>query len=193
MNKSISSIPRKIELTLEVSNEAQAREVDAAWREIISGEKLPRTATLEHDEGAIVERARSALAVIETAIRDNPATGQAGRLVRFLAAIYNGYDYAFDLTDLRALDIKLANACLDYLNYDRLAKREVHHHLSGGDRELQRWIREQQVPPRLTIDDEQIDSFLDLIEQTKRSPNNLLREALGDLLDKNQRKRGTTR
>ena len=42
-------------------------------------------------------------------------------LVRFLAALYNGDDYSFDLTELRGLDTKLTNACLDYLNYDRWA------------------------------------------------------------------------
>jgi hypothetical protein len=62
---------------------------------------------------------------IETAIRQNPTTGQAGRLVRFLAGVYNGQDYPFDLTDLRALDTRLANACLDYLNYDRNVRRSI--------------------------------------------------------------------
>jgi len=68
--------------------------------------------------------------------------------VRFLAALYNGYEYAFDLIDLRALDTRLANACLDYLNYDRLGKQEVHHHLVGGERELHHWIEPYGIQPR---------------------------------------------
>lgn len=102
----------KIELTFTVSTEAQALELDAAWREIVAG-KQPRTEVLEHDQASITSRALTALEVIETAIRHNPTTGQAGRLLRFLAGVYNGYEYPFDLTDLRALDTRLANACLD--------------------------------------------------------------------------------
>lgn len=71
-----------------------------------------------------------------------PATGQAGRLVNFLAGLCNGYDYSFGLSDLRPLDTKLANACLDYLNYDRLAVCDLDKHLEGGGRELQAWIRD---------------------------------------------------
>ncbi|EQD69869.1 hypothetical protein B1A_06596, partial [mine drainage metagenome] len=70
----------------------------------------------------------------------HPGTGQARRLVKFLAGVYNGEDYPFDLGELRALDTALANACLDYLNYDRLGKREVHKHLKSGDRDLHRWF-----------------------------------------------------
>ncbi len=68
----------------------------------------------------------------------------------FLAGVYNGSDFPFDLTDPRALDTALANARLDYLNYDRLGRREVHRHLSGGDTELQRWIDDYGLRPRET-------------------------------------------
>jgi hypothetical protein len=179
---------KRIELTLSVSNEAQARELEAAWREIITGEKLPRTQGLARDEEEILERARTALEIIETALREHPASGQADRLVQFLAAIYNGYDYAFDLTDLRALDTHLANACLDYLNYDRLGKREVHHHLAGGDVALQRWIEDHNVPPRLILDDEQQEAFMKLMDTMNRGPNELLREAIAALMEKKQRR-----
>ena len=50
----------------------------------------------------------------------HPTTGQGGWLVRFLAGLYHGAEYPFDLSELRGLDTRLANACLDYLNYDRL-------------------------------------------------------------------------
>jgi len=163
---------------------ARARE---AWEEIIAGKKLARTEALEHGVEAVMERARTALQTIETAIREHPTTGQAGRLVRFLAALYNGYDFSFDLTELRALDTGLANACLDYLNYDRLAKREVHHHLTGGDRELQRWIRDYRVEPRLSLGEEQAEEFAQLMEQTHRPPSERLREAIGLLIDKHRR------
>jgi hypothetical protein len=131
-----------------VRDQAQARELDMAWRETISGERLARTEVLENDIQSIMDRAQEALQIIETAIGNNPTSGQAGRLVRFLAGLYNGSDYPFDLTDLRALDTRLANACLDYLNYDRLGKREVHRHLTGGDRRLHQWLEDYGIKPR---------------------------------------------
>jgi hypothetical protein len=124
-----------------VRNQAQARELDMAWREITSGQKLVRTEALGHDEQEIMDRAQEALS--------NPTSGQARRLVRFLAGLYNGQDYPFDLTDLRALDTQLANACLDYLNYDRLGRREVHHHLKGGEDQLHQWRYDCGIEPRL--------------------------------------------
>jgi len=104
---------------------SQRDEFDQAMIGILAGERL-RMDALERDENAIETRALSALKVIESAISEHPTTGGARRLVRFLAGLYNGQDYPFDLTELRALDMRLANACLDYLNYDRLGLREVH-------------------------------------------------------------------
>jgi hypothetical protein len=148
----------KITLKLQVLNDLQARELRLAWHEIVTGQQLARSEALEHGEAQVTARAMDALKIIEAAIRENPGTGQVERLIRFLAGLYNGGDFPFDLTDLRALDTKLANACLDYLNYDRLAKREVHHHLSGGEHELHAWMRtagvgverEETQPPELT-------------------------------------------
>ena len=137
----VTKMDKVITLTLQVFSELQARELRLAWNEIVTSERLERTEALAHGEAQIIARAMDALKVIEKAIRENPGTGQANRLIRFVAGVYNGSDFPFDLTDLRALDTRLANACLDYLNYDRLGKREVHHHLSGGDRELHAWMR----------------------------------------------------
>jgi hypothetical protein len=174
----------RIKMTLEVGNKVQADELRARWREIVSGQKLAHAEALELGVEAIMERARAALEIIEKAIQENPGTGQVGRLVRFLAAIYNGSDYAFDLTDLRTLDTRLANACLDYLNYDRLCKREVHRHLSGGDRELHRWIERYRVEPRIQLGDEQASRFLALVKRAERHPNEFAREAFDGMLDK---------
>jgi hypothetical protein len=136
---------REITLTLTVQSEAAAAELDAAWRKIVSDQELNRA--VRQGDLAIPERAQSALSMIETAIRENPNSGQARRLVQFVAALYNGYDYPFDLTELRALDARLADACLDYLNYDRLGKREVDRHLSGGEKELRQWLMDYGIDP----------------------------------------------
>jgi hypothetical protein len=142
--------PKKIVVTLEVNNDAEAQELQGAWQEIVTGRKLAHSEELEYRVEAVMERARTALQIIETAIRQGG--GQARPLVQFLAALYNGHDYVFDLTELRALDTVLANACLDYLNYDRLGQQEVHHHLSGGDRELKGWIECHGIEPRKSHD-----------------------------------------
>src|SRR3984893_19043210 len=99
----VPSEPSQISLKMTVRDQAQARELDMAWREIISGERLARTEVLENDIQSIMDRAQEALQIIETAIGNNPTSGQAGRLVRFLAGLYNGSDYPFDLTDLRGV------------------------------------------------------------------------------------------
>ena len=126
---------------------SQLDEFDRAITALVAGER-PRMDTLARDEGEIVSRAMAALEKIEAAIEAHPGTGQARRLVKFLAGVYNGEDYPFDLTELRALDTELANACLDYLNYDRLGKREVHKHLKNGDRDLHRWMERYDLLPR---------------------------------------------
>ena len=100
-------------------------------------------------------RAENALQVAVIGNRASEAVAIANevRLVWFLAAVYNGPEYLFDLTELRALASALANACLDYLNYNRLGRREVHRHLSSGDTELQRWIDDYGLLPRGTLRD----------------------------------------
>src|SRR6266404_564336 len=187
LQENLTRAMKKIAVTLEVANQAQAQELNEAWQEIVGGQKLERTEALEHGTEAIMERARPALEILETAIREHPTTGQAGRLVRFLAGLYNGQDYPFDLTDLRALDTRLANACLDYLSYDRLGKREVHHHLTGGDRDLNRWITALGIEPALRLDEAQAQAFARLPEQTGRDRHELLQEAVDLLLDKYRR------
>jgi hypothetical protein len=121
-------------------------EFERAIVEIVAGGR-PRMDALVRDEASIHTRAMQALQTIEASIKAHPTTGQSRRLVRFIAGLYNGQDYPFDLTELRGLDTRLANACLDYLNYDRLGKTEVHKHLDKGDRDLHRWLEEYGIEP----------------------------------------------
>jgi hypothetical protein len=125
---------------------SQRDEFERAIVDIVAGER-PRMDAFDRDLAAIKSRAMAGLSVIEQAINENPTTGQAKRLVRFLAGVYNGRDYPFDLTELRGLDTELANACLDYLNYDRLGMTEVHKHLANGERDLHRWLEVYKVEP----------------------------------------------
>ena len=125
---------------------SQRDEFERAIIDIVAGAR-PRMDALDRDLGAIKTRAMAALQAIEAAINNHPTTGQAKRLVRFLAGLYNGLDYPFDMTELRSLDTTLANACLDYLNYDRLGSKEVHKHLTNGEKDLHRWLEEYGIEP----------------------------------------------
>jgi hypothetical protein len=127
---------------------SQRDEFERAIVNIIAGER-PRMDALDRDLEAITRRAMAALQTIEKAINSHPTTGGARRLVKFLAGVYNGQDYPFDLTELRGLDTNLANARLDYLNYDRLGIKEVHKHLANGERDLHRWLEEYQIKAAL--------------------------------------------
>jgi hypothetical protein len=182
--------PRKrIQLHFDVADESQAAELSAAWQEIVSG-KRTRLATAAEDVNEIMERAMTGLQRIVKAIEENPGTGQTGRLTRFLAGVYNGHEFPFDLTDLRVLDTDLANACIDYLNYDRLAKAEVHTHLPDGGRQMQWFIAQHGIRPRLHMSshDEHEARLFALVERIDREPGALLKEALEDLLSRYEAK-----
>ena len=64
------------------------------------------------------------------------STEQAETVAEFLAGLYNGTDYRFDLTALRALDNDLAEHCLAVLRLDHRPAVEVHGYFAGGE---QRW------------------------------------------------------
>jgi hypothetical protein len=182
--------PRKrIQLHFDVATDDQAQELRAAWEEIVSG-KRTRIATAAEDLNEIMERAMTGLQKIVQAIEKNPGTGQTGRLVRFLAGVYNGHEFHFDLTDLRALDADLANACIDYLNYDRLAKAEVHTHLRDGGRQMQWFIAQHGIRPRLHLSsyDEHEARLFALVERIDREAGALLKEALEYLLSRYEAK-----
>jgi len=162
--------PRKrIQLHFDVADETQAAELSAAWQEIVSGRRT-RLATAAEGTNEIMERARVALQVIVKVIEEHPGTGQSRRLVRFLAGVYNGHEFHFDPTDLRAMDRELANASIDYLNYDRLAKAEVHTHLPGGGRQMQGLIAEQGIRarPHLSDSDEHESRLFALAQRLER-------------------------
>lgn len=125
---------------------SQRDEFERAMVEFIAGDR-PRMDTLDRDEAAITRRALATIKMIESTIESHPTTGGARRVVKFIAGMYNGQDYPFDLTELRGLDTELANACLDYLNYDRRGIREVHRNLSSGDMDLHRWLEQYGIKP----------------------------------------------
>lgn len=61
-------------------------------------------------------------------------TGQCGIVVRFLASLYNGMDFPFDLTELRALDADLFEHCMAVLRLDHRPEHEIHRYIPDGDK-----------------------------------------------------------
>jgi hypothetical protein len=174
---------RRIQLHFDVATDDQAAELSAAWEEIVSG-KRTRISIAAEGAHEIMERARTGLQLIVKAIEEHPGTGQARRLVRFLAGVYNGPEFSFDLTDLRGLDTELANACIDYLNNDRLGKAEVHSHRPEGGRQMQWFISPVGIfpQPHLSYHDEHDQRLQALAERLGRDRDTLLKQALGNLL-----------
>jgi hypothetical protein len=167
----------------DVATDDQAAELSAAWEEIVSGKRTRISAAAE-DTDEIMERARTSLQTIVKAVEAHPGTGQARRLARFLSGVYNGGEFPFDLTDLRALDTELASACIDYLNYDRLAKAEVHTHLPGRGRQMEEIISQYGIRPRphFSSTEEHEPRLYALAQRLDRESDALLKEALEDLL-----------
>ena len=141
----LPAAPGMMRFEVEIPEEASV-EFDLMMYELFTGQR-DRPEQFKQDDAAIAARAAEALATIVAAIRAHPGTGQAGRLVQFLAAVHNGADYPFDPSALRALGARLANACLAYLNYDRLAVNDLNTHLGDGGRELRQWIRAYGLQP----------------------------------------------
>lgn len=96
----------------------------------ISLAKAEQLRAAERIRNEAESRAMEGLATILSCVRQQRgagATGQSMRLLRFVAGVYNGPRYPFDLTDLRGLDLRLSDACLDILAYDRFGWAEIHH------------------------------------------------------------------
>lgn len=59
-------------------------------------------------------------------------TGQSEVVGRFLLGLYNGDDFPFALTDLRALDIEVFQDCMHVLAMDYSPEVEVHERVVDG-------------------------------------------------------------
>ncbi len=60
-------------------------------------------------------------------------SGQIARVVQFIAATYNGQAFAFDLFDLRAVDIEISDDMLRCLDALRWARADLYTLVPDGD------------------------------------------------------------
>lgn len=113
------------------------------WRDFLSGDsphdreaKALRTSARDARERGI-ESLRALYAVAQ---RDS---GQCRYVARFLAGLYNGFRFPFDLTDLRCLDSELFEHCMNVLRMDARPAQEVHLYFENGgakwEQMIQRW------------------------------------------------------
>ena len=65
----------------------------------------------------------------------------------------------------------------------------MHHHLAGGDQELQQWIRDYGVAPALRLGEREDEALSELSERRGRDREDLLREAINLLLAAHQDRR----
>jgi len=122
-------------------SEPELQEFLSDYRQLLAAVRL---AAASHDPSPVrvMHRALDALDAIATFIVRNPHNSQSRRLVKFVAGCYDGKGHPFNLTELRGLDTPLATACLEYLDYDRLAIREIHHFLPQKERTLLGWLKD---------------------------------------------------
>ena len=86
-----------------------------------------------HAEHEVIADGVAALQRLIKRVQDNWHTGQSRRIVVFLAGLYNGTDYPFDLTELRGVDREIAADCLTLLALDTRGLKEVHRYIENGD------------------------------------------------------------
>ena len=67
------------------------------------------------------------------ALGEQRNSGQIVRVVQFIAATYNGQAFAFDLFDLRALDIDISDDMLRCLDTLRWARVDLYTLVPDGD------------------------------------------------------------
>lgn len=77
-------------------------------------------------------------------------TGQCGIVARFLASLYNGQDFPFDLTELRGLDDDLFEHCLAVLRLDNTPTVEIHNYLPDGEKVFRKMLEDWNLIKRPT-------------------------------------------
>jgi hypothetical protein len=123
--------------------EAAVPVAEACVEDLMSG-RYQRQAQAEQD---VVTAGVSALHRLLKRVEDNWHTGQARRIMAFLAGLYNGTDYPFDLTELRAVDRDIAADCLALLTLDTRGIKEVHRYIENGDAKWAAMIEDYGLKP----------------------------------------------
>ena len=102
-------------------------------------QELDACATRSRD--ATAQGAQAFARLLQLAEQRN--SGQIVRVVQFIAATYNGQAFAFDLFDLRALDVAISDDMLRCLDALRWARADLYTLIPDGDARvcavIERW------------------------------------------------------
>jgi hypothetical protein len=72
-------------------------------------------------------------------------SGQSRYIARFLAGLYNGSRFPFDLTDLRCIDTTLFEHCINVLRMDATPLKEIHLYFEDGESRFEQMVRDWRI------------------------------------------------
>lgn len=123
---------------------AAAVPIAAACVEDLMAGRYQRQVAADQD---VISAGLAALERLLERVAQHWHTGQSRRIVAFLAGLYNGTDYPFDLTELRAVDRDIAEDCLALLALDARGLKEVHRYVENGDEKWAAMIADYGLTP----------------------------------------------
>lgn len=76
------------------------------------------------------------------------SSGQCGIVARFLAGLYNGTDFPFNLNELRGLDSDLFEHCVSVLRLDNFPTVEIDGYVPDGSKVFQKMLEDWELVKR---------------------------------------------
>ncbi|MES2353119.1 MAG: hypothetical protein V4568_01755 [Pseudomonadota bacterium] len=147
INNQLRPLPTRKSITVEI-DAAKAPAFNELLNEFFNGTRYQ----------AIVEKKRAdqetqiaSLQHLYNLTQKHSGTGQARVIAHFLACLYNGYRFQFDLTDFRSLDTDIFQHCLNVLWLDNQPAQEVHCYFQNGGELWERMIEEYGLKDRSKI------------------------------------------
>jgi len=123
--------PGRVQVTIEIDADADRQDAFMKlWHEFVTG-RSPQEEAIRRKAQDRAQGIASLRELVEVAQGDS---GQCRHIAHFLAALYNGPRFPFDLTDLRCIDNELWEHCMAVLRLDQHPKQEVHTYFSDGSR-----------------------------------------------------------
>jgi hypothetical protein len=132
-----------VRITVDVPVDKQT-EFHQLWMQILNGEDNPVSRTVEATNRTRAHVATEGVAALnrlyEIALRDS---GQCRIVASFLAGLYNGRRFPFDLTDLRCVDDAIFEDCMALLRMDaRQCEQEIHNYFDNGNERWEKMIQD---------------------------------------------------
>ena len=135
--------PRRVKITVDVPVE----EIDAFHamvREFHCGTTKHHAELRQHAE----DREQGATSLSHLYNIAQGSSGQCRFIARFIAGLYNGTRFPFDLTDFRGLDRELFEHCLAVLRLDYQPVKEAHRYFDDGQSKWERMVKDWDIKDR---------------------------------------------